>query len=129
MIHPLIRLLISQPQMVADHVEAYAELVTEEVGGATQRLKRRLLLHAASLVGIVLGVLFGAVALMLWASSPDDTMRAPWVLWAVPGVPLLAGIACHFAARKRDDEPHGMAVIREQLAADAEMLRSVGAGS
>jgi hypothetical protein len=129
MIHPLFRLLVSEPQMLADHVEAYAELVTEEAGAVAQGVKRRMLLHAASLVGIVLGVLFGAVALMIWAAAPDDTMRAPWVLWAVPGVPLIAGIACHFLARKPAEESRGMKVIREQLAADAEMLRSVGAGS
>jgi hypothetical protein len=129
MIHPLFRLLVSEPQMLADHVEAYAELVTEEAGAVAQSVKRRMLLHAASLVGVVLGVLFGAVALMIWAAAPDDTMRAPWVLWAVPGVPLIAGIACHFMARKPAEESRGMKVIREQLAADAEMLRSVGAGS
>ena len=34
MIHPLFRLIASEPQMLADHVEAYSELVGEEVGNA-----------------------------------------------------------------------------------------------
>lgn len=127
MIHPLFRLLVSEPQMLADHVEAYAELVTEEVGAVAARMKRRMILQAVSLAGITLGVLFGAIALMLWAAVPE--LRAPWVLVAVPVVPLLAGIGCHFGAKKPAEETHGMKVIREQFAADAAMLRSVSAQS
>jgi len=127
MIHPLFRLLVSEPQMLADHVEAYAELVTEEMGAAAARMKRRMVLQAGGFAGIVLGVLFGAVALMLWAAVPE--LRAPWVLVAVPAVPLLAGIGCLVGAKKPDEETHGMKAIREQFAADAAMLRSVSAQS
>ena len=127
MIHPLFRLLVSEPQMLADHVEAYAELVSEEVGAVAARMKRRMLLQAVSLVGIGLGLFFGVIALMLWAAVPE--LRAPWVLIAVPVVPLLVGIGCRFGANKPPEETHGMKVIREQMAADAAMLRSVGAQS
>jgi uncharacterized membrane protein YqjE len=125
MIHPLFRLLVSEPQMLADHVEAYAELVTEEVGAVAARMKRRLVMQVVSLAGIVLAVFFGLIALMLWAAVPE--LRAPWVLVAVPVVLLVVGIACHVGAKKPAEETHGMKVIREQLAADAAMLRSVGA--
>jgi len=32
MIHPLLKLVATQPQLLADHAEAYAELVGEEFG-------------------------------------------------------------------------------------------------
>jgi len=127
MIHPLFRLLVSEPQMLADHVEAYAGLVTEEVGAAAARMKRRVLMQVLSLAGIVLGVFFGLIALMLWAAVPE--LRAPWVLVAVPAVLLIGGIAARMMASKSDEETRGMQVIREQMAADAAMLRSVSAQS
>jgi len=127
MIHPLFRLLVSEPQMLADHVEAYAELVTEELGAAATRMKRRVVMQVASLAGIVLGVFFGLIALMLWAAVPE--LRAPWVLIAVPGVLLVGGIAARLLASKPEEESSGMQAIREQFAADAAMLRSVSAQS
>jgi hypothetical protein len=127
MIHPLFRLLVSEPQMLADHVEAYAELVTEEVGAVATRIKRRLLMQAISVFAIVFAVLLAAIALMLWAVAPVDGMRAPWMLIVVPAVPAVLAIGCYFGARKPADDTHGMKAIREQFAADAAMLRSVSA--
>ena len=42
-IHPLLRLLVTEPQLLADHVEAYAVLVDEEIANvvfATPRVRR-----------------------------------------------------------------------------------------
>jgi uncharacterized membrane protein YqjE len=127
MIHPLFRLLVSEPQMLADHVEAYAELVTEEVGAAAARMKRRVMMQVVSVAGFVLGAFFALLALMLWAAVPE--LRAPWVLVAVPAVLLVGGIACRLLAKTPEEETSGMKAIREQFAADAAMLRSVSAQS
>ena len=43
MIHPLFRLIATQPHLLGDHLEAYADLVGEEVGLAAAQLKRRML--------------------------------------------------------------------------------------
>jgi uncharacterized membrane protein YqjE len=91
-------------------------------------MKRRLLMQVLSLAGIVLAVFFGLIALMLWAAVPQ--LRAPWVLVAVPGVLLVVGIVCRLlASQPVIEETHGMKAIRDQFAADAAMLRSVGAQS
>ena len=125
MIHPLFRLIASEPQMLADHVEAYAELVTEAMGTATLRLKRRVALHALSLFGIAVAVVLAGVALMLWAVLPIENMRAPWALVVAPALPALLAVWSHFAAKVPADESHGLKVITEQFAADAAMLRGV----
>jgi len=126
MIHPLFRLIASEPQMLASHVEAYSELVAEEVGAVTSQWKKRAALHAVSLVcGIVALVMVG-VALMLWAVVPVENMRAPWMLLAAPAIPVVLAVWSHFAAKAPVAE-HGFKTIREQLAADAAMLRSVSA--
>ncbi|MFL6665104.1 MAG: hypothetical protein ACJ8G7_23275 [Rhizobacter sp.] len=127
MIHPLFRLLVSEPQMLADHVEAYAELVAEEAGAVANRIKRRLLMQAISVFAVIFAVFLAAIALMLWAVVPTESMRAPWMLIVVPGVPAILAIGCYFGAKKPAEDSRGMKAIREQMAADAEMLRSVGA--
>lgn len=126
MIHPLFRLLVSEPQMLADHVEAYSELVAEQVGAVTTQWKRRAALHALSLVGVLVAAVLTGVSLLLWAAIPTDTMNAPWALVVVPGIFLVLAVWAHFAAKAPAAE-HGFKTIREQLAADAAMLRSVTA--
>ena len=49
MIHPLLRLAATQPQLLADHAEAYAGLVGEELGRSVAAGKQRLLLSAVAL--------------------------------------------------------------------------------
>ena len=126
MIHPLFRLLVSEPQLLAEHVEAYSELVAAEVGAVTAQLKRRALLHGLSAGLFVIALLFIGVAVMLWAAIPPENMNHPWALWATPGIPLVMALWAHFAAKAPVAE-HGSQTIREQLAADAAMLRSVSA--
>jgi hypothetical protein len=108
-------------------VEAYAELVSEEVGAVANRIKRRLLMQAIGVFAVVLAVFFAAFAVMLWAAVPADSMRAPWVLIAVPALPALLAAGCYLGAKKPLEDTHGMKAIREQFAADAAMLRSVSA--
>jgi Na+/melibiose symporter-like transporter len=126
MIHPLFRLIVSDPQLLAEHVEAYSELVAEEVGAVTSQWTKRAVLHAISLVGALVATVLIGVAVMLWAAVPTDNMNAPWALIVVPGVPLVLAVWAHFAAKAPMAE-HGFKAIREQLAADAAMLRSVTA--
>jgi len=126
MIHPLFRLIASEPQMVAEHLEAYSELVAEEFGAVAAQWKRRMALQALSAGCIVVAILLVGVSLMLWGVMPLDTMNAPWVLIAVPAIPLVMALWAHFAAKAPTAE-HGLKMIREQFAADAAMLRSVHA--
>jgi hypothetical protein len=126
MIHPLFRLIASEPQMLATHVEAYSELVAEEVGAVTSQWKKRAALHAVSGICALLALIMVGVALMLWAVIPVAEMRAPWMLFVAPAIPVVLAVWAHFAAKAPVAE-HGFKTIREQLAADAAMLRSVSA--
>jgi len=129
MIHPLFRLIASEPQMLADHVEAYSELVAEEVGAAAAQWKRRVALHTLSLCCMVVAIVLVGVALMLWAAIPVDGMNAPWALIVTPAIPLVLALWSRMAAKAPAADEHGFKAIREQLAADAAMLRSVSASS
>ena len=124
MIHPLFRLIATRPQLLGEHLEAYADLVGEEMGLAAAQLKRRMLWQSVAAGLALLTVVLAGVALLLWAAIPVAAMPAPWALIVVPGVPGIAAVLC-FAASRGAQRP-AFANVRRQLAADAAMLREAG---
>jgi Putative Actinobacterial Holin-X, holin superfamily III len=126
MIHPLLRLVATQPQLLADHAEAYAGLVGEEFDRVTTNLKTRAALGAVALCLGGVAVVLAGVALMLWAVLPASSLQAPWALVVAPATPAVIALVCVLIAR-RPAEPR-FAALREQVSADLVMLRQVGAG-
>lgn len=125
MIHPLFLLIATRPQLLADHAEAYAELVATEVGHVSAAWKRRALLYAVALGCLAVGAVLAGVALMLWAVIPVASMQAPWVLIVAPLLPVAVAVGCLLAARSPGDSS-GFDSIRQQMKADLAMLREVG---
>jgi len=123
MIHPLLRLIATQPQLLADHAEAYAGLVGEEVSKAATVWKRKAALSAVALcMGGVSLVLIG-VAAMLWAVSPADHVHAAWALIAAPAVPAVIAVLCILLSRS--GEADAFVDLKQQVAADLSLLREV----
>lgn len=125
MIHPLLRLIATQPQLLADHAESYADLVGEELGKTTAVWKRRLLLNATALCLVGVAAVLAGVALMLWAVIPATDIRAPWALIAAPAVPALVAVWCTFEGQRGFAD--GFKDLKQQIAADLVMLREVSA--
>jgi hypothetical protein len=126
MIHPLFRLIASHPQLVTDHVEAYTDLMAEDIGAATAALKRRMVLLAVSLCGAVAAAGLAGTAVLLWAALPEDSIHAPWALWVVPAIPAVVALWAALGAQAGKGAGSFQSV-RSQLAADAAMLREVSA--
>jgi hypothetical protein len=126
--HPLLNLIATRPQLLAEHAAAYADLVAEEFPRTTAAWKRQALLNVLALVGLLCAVLLAGVAVMFWAAAGPGEMRAPWLLVVVPLVPLTAAIACASAAHARGRRT-APSVLKEQLSADLAMLRDVAAAS
>lgn len=124
MIHPLLRLIATEPQLLGDHVEAYAELVGDEVRKTSSAWAIRLGLYAAALGLLAVGLVFVGVALMLWASLPAGSFPTPWVLVAVPAVTLVAAGACAILAQRHPIES-AFDKVKQQLNADMAILREV----
>ncbi len=124
--HPLFHLIATRPHLLAEHLEIYGELIGQEVVDIADAAKRRIVLYTAAVLGLMFGVVFAGVALMLWAITPQLDLRAIWVLWLVPLVPLVVALICVALARSRPP-PRPFAQLREQLKADAAMLRETGA--
>jgi len=126
MIHPLLRLVVTEPQLLGDHVEAYADLVGDEVRKMGTSWAVRIGLYALALCFLGVGLVFVGVALMLWATEPPEGIAIPWLLVAVPVVTLLASLVCALVARGRRID-NAFDNVKAQLNADMAMLREVSA--
>ncbi len=126
MLHPLLHLVTSQPQLLAEHAEAYADLFGEELDAASAQWKRKALLSAVALCSVAVAAVLAGVALMLWAVIPPADIHAPWALVAGPLLPLLVAGACLLSARAQPDRA-AFDAMRQQVKADVAMLREVSA--
>lgn len=124
MLHPLIQLLATRPDLLADHADAYIDLAAAEASCLVHHLRRRLWLTGSAVALAAAGLLWSGVSLMLWAALPPDRMPMAWVLAAVPGMAwTLAGI-CGWRATQAPPIPH-FTLLRQQIRTDAELLREV----
>lgn len=126
MIHPLLRLAATQPQLLGDHVEAYAALVGEEVDKVSASLITRVALYGAALCMVAVGLVLIGVALLFWAAVPSSEYPAPWAMFVVPLAPWVIAAACVFFARSKPTEKP-FDTLKKQLNADMAMLREVSA--
>jgi hypothetical protein len=126
MLQPLIRLMASRPELLADHARAYAELATIEWRGAADAALRRTLLAVVAGAGLLVGLLLAGMAGLLCAVWSVEKMNLPILLLAIPALPLgIAAVAGILLARL-PREP-AFSDIRRQFQADLAMLRSAGA--
>lgn len=125
MIHPIFRLVATQPQLLADHAQAYAGLVGEEIGKTASSLKTRVLAGIVALALVGVSAVLAGVALMLWAVIPAANIQAPWALLAAPAVPLAVAVACGVASAQKPKS--AFAELKQQLEADLAMIREASA--
>lgn len=125
MIHPLFRLFATHPEMVGEHALAYAALLGDDVAKTSAALKRSAVSVVATVLLGFVGLLLGGVALMLWAVTPPAAIHSIWALVATPAVPLLVAVVCWFAGRPPTEPAFDN--LKQQFAADMQMLRDVGA--
>jgi hypothetical protein len=120
---PMLRLLAGELPTLAEHAEAYAELAAEEAAAATRQWSLRAAAMAAALVAALLAVGLGGVALMLWATLPQQPAGpARWVLWALPSAFGLVAVLTAWAARGLP-RPRAFAELRSQWRQDMALLR------
>jgi hypothetical protein len=124
LIHPVLKLIATEPQLVGDHVEAYAELVGEEISKVSSGWIRRIALWAVAGLLAAIGLVLLGVALIVWAATPDGDLRSVWLLVAVPVVPLVGAGICAMSARAHTIG-NAFDTVKAQLNADMAMLREV----
>jgi uncharacterized membrane protein YqjE len=126
MLHPLLHLIATQPHLLADHAQAYAELAAVEAGEFSAHWKRRAMLFTVAAFCMGLGVVLAGVAVMLWSVLPVSQMQAPLSLVAVPLVLMALSGVCVLLGRSQIKNA-AFASLRQQVKADLLMLREVAA--
>jgi hypothetical protein len=120
--HPLLQLLSLRPSWLAEHADAYGELLAAETAGLLQVWQRRVLWLLAALAAGTVALALAGVACLLWAVLPPEQLRLPWVLVLVPLAAAVVAVLCALAARPRGEGP-AYAGFRQQARADIDMLR------
>lgn len=120
MLHPLFSTLIQRPDLVMDHMSAYAELLTQEARVASvQLIKRGIIWMLAGVCGCIFLLLTG-IAVMLGIFHN----QFHWVLMVVPGVAFLATAVAITFARQALPTAH-FPELKAQIDSDARALRMV----
>jgi uncharacterized membrane protein YqjE len=122
MLHPMFKIVASRPELLAEHLAAYGQLVAVQAQAAAGQLRRRALLGTVAALAAALGLGLAGVALLLLAAVPLPAMPMPWLLLLVPLVPLALAAGCAWQLQGLD-EPSALVALREQFAADTALLR------
>jgi hypothetical protein len=121
MLHPMLRLVLARPDLLADHASAYAELAAVSAREAVAEWQLRLVGWVLLAAGVLLCIIFGGVALMLHGAV--GAMPTPWLLWVVPAAPALLALLGGWLTRRRTDGRRGTS-ITQQFEADLALLRA-----
>ena len=120
MLHPFFSTIVKRPDLVLDHLSAYAALLHQEAASAGAELLTRVV---AWLMAVMLGVVFlglAGTALMLGLLQN----QFHWVLVAVPGAALLLAAVAVLLAKK-PFQSERFPELKAQIDSDARALRSV----
>jgi hypothetical protein len=122
MLSMLLKLIVKQPSLLLNHAQAYTDLALDETRRLTRRWRTQATFYGLSFICFVLGLVFGGVALMLWAVLPVIAEQTSWVLMALPVFCEMLAWAFFLAAQGRADAP-AFAIMQEQLKLDVLALR------
>lgn len=121
MLHPIYSTVISRPDLVVDHLSAYAALAGEEAASTGNDLKVRAIGLALTGVFALLFIVFAGIAAMLGAVYG----QFHWALAAVPGAALLLALIAMLGSR-RPAPGERFAELKRQMMADLHLLRAAG---
>jgi hypothetical protein len=123
MTHPALLILAKNPEILADHAEAYADLITESLKSTMSHWRRRVVCDVAVACCVFLSVIFAGVAAMIWGASTGLVYQGQWLLLGVPIVPLIVAFGLWQFIAKRTDGPDAIEIVKRQVRADLAVLR------
>ncbi len=123
MTHPALLILAKNPELLADHAEAYTDLIAESFKRMVIDWRRRAVCEIAIAFCVLLSVLFAGVAGMLWGISVGLTNQGLWILYAIPILPLLIALGLWQFASKHSYGTEALDIVKHQVRADLAVLR------
>lgn len=115
--HPLLLTIIRRPDLLINHMSAYASLFAREASQASQSLVNRVLIWTAVVFSVAICVVLAGVALMLGVLQN----QFHWILVAVPGTMALCAL-CGFACTKKTILTSHFINMKSQFLDDAAAL-------
>ncbi len=123
MTHPALLILAKNPEILADHAEAYTDLIAESVKSMVIDWRRRAICDVAIAICLLLFMVFAGVAAMLWGTSTTVNIQGLYLLFGVPLLPLLVAIALWLFSSKRSYRTAALELVKQQVRADLAVLR------
>ena len=120
MLHPLFSTLIKRPDLIADHVAGYTQLLQEEGTQASGEVVSKIIAWFAAAILIIMCLGLSGVAVMLGVMQNQFS----WILVAVPGSVFIAAVLAVIRAKK-PFKSEKFPEFRAQLDSDIRALRSV----
>ena len=118
----LLKLLLLPPELLKSHAQAYADLANELTARYLCTLKNRWVMYGLSAVALLLALVFGGVALMLWSVLPLQNATHVWVLTALPVSSLFISVFFWWWARSLHQQPI-LREIQTQIQLDLQALQ------
>ncbi len=117
--HPLCLTILRRPDLVVDHLSAYAALLQQEASQASQTLITRVLIWFIVVLSAASCVVLSGTALMLGVLQN----QFHWILVAVPGAMALCALGA-FAWTRHPILTDHFSNVKSQLLSDASALRT-----
>jgi hypothetical protein len=126
MLKLLLKMMLLPPELIKSHAQGYVDLASEVGSRYLCTLKNRWVMFALSALTMVLALIFGGVALMLWSTARQlDTSQAA-VLWGLPSTFLVISALLGWRAKSLR-LPSLLQDIQSQLQLDLEVIRTADA--
>ena len=126
MLKLLLKMMLLPPELIKSHAQGYVDLASEVGSRYLCSLKNRWVMFALSALTMMLALIFGGVALMLWSTATQlDTSQAA-VLWGLPSTFLVISALLGWRAKSLR-LPSLLQDIQSQLQLDLEVIRTADA--
>lgn len=119
MLPPLLKIMINEPELLAEHIEAYTHLFVKDMALWQTSIKRQWKWKLTLGLSMVLFLLFAGVSVMLWGI----TQRSHWSLWVIPLTPLVTGIVASLMLSSKNALRTPFGALKNQFCSDIRMLK------
>ena len=119
MLPPLLKIIINEPGLLSEHLEAYSQLLIKDVTLWRASLKRQMKWKMALGGNLVLFLLLSGIAIMLWGA----TQTTHWSLIVIPLIPLFFAIVSALMLPRKDAVREPFVTLKKQLCSDIQMLK------
>lgn len=119
MLPPLLKIIINEPGLLTEHLEAYSQLFVKDVSLWQASIQRQMKWKIILAGNLFLFMLFAGVAIMLWGTSQSTH----WSLAAVPLIPLLLLVITALIKPRKDSMRQPFGALKKQFCSDVKMFK------